>query len=75
LPLKVNSHLRLLLSNYDHRLAAASTSSHSDEAIAHLKSLALQAKTEGDMAKAKEYLIQMKVRVRFSQTASFSTTL
>jgi hypothetical protein len=37
------------------------TSNNSDEAIAQFKSLALQARREGDMAKAREYLIQMKV--------------
>ncbi len=36
-------------------------SNNSDEDIARLKALALQAKAEGDMSKAKEYLIQMKV--------------
>ncbi|CAF0836910.1 unnamed protein product [Adineta steineri] len=40
--------------------ASVSTSNNSEEEIMRLKSLALQAKTEGDMAKAKEYLIQMK---------------
>ncbi|CAF2397763.1 unnamed protein product [Rotaria sp. Silwood2] len=35
-------------------------SNNTDEAIERLKSLALQAKTAGDMVKAKEYLIQMK---------------
>ncbi|CAF1008853.1 unnamed protein product [Rotaria sordida] len=36
------------------------TSNNTDEAVERLKSLALQAKAAGDMAKAKEYLIQMK---------------
>jgi hypothetical protein len=40
-----------------------SNSNNSDEAIARLKSLALKAKAEGDITKAKEYLIQMKVRL------------
>lgn len=38
-----------------------SNTNSSDEAIARLKQLALQAKSAGDMAKAKEYIIQMKV--------------
>jgi len=50
---------------YEDSLAPApvSTSNNSDEAIARLKSLALQARASGDMIKAKEYLIQMKVRL------------
>jgi len=39
------------------------TSNNSDEDIARFRSLALQAKAEGDMVKAKEYLVQMKVRL------------
>jgi len=32
-----------------------------DPAVARLKTLALQAKQQGDIAKAKEYLIQLRV--------------
>jgi hypothetical protein len=38
-------------------------SNNSDEEIARLKSLALKARSEGDMVKAKEYFIQLKVRL------------
>ncbi|CAF0973323.1 unnamed protein product [Rotaria sp. Silwood1] len=39
---------------------APPTSTDSDSKIARLKSLALQAKQQGDMAKAKEYIIQLR---------------
>ncbi|CAF0956829.1 unnamed protein product [Rotaria sordida] len=39
---------------------APPTSTDSDPAITRLKSLALQAKQQGDMAKAKEYIIQLR---------------
>ncbi len=38
------------------------TSNTSDEAIEQLKTLALQARAQGDMVKAREYLLQMRVR-------------
>jgi hypothetical protein len=61
--LDVSDFIRWQSNAYDDTLAPASTSYNSDEAIARLKSLALQAKANGDMIKAKEYLIQMKVRL------------
>jgi coiled-coil and C2 domain-containing protein 1 len=39
---------------------SAASSNNSDEAIARLRSLALQARAEGDMAKAHEYVTQIK---------------
>ena len=38
---------------------------NNEEKIARLKSLALEAKNAGDMVKAKEYIIQLKVRRSF----------
>ncbi|CAF0805027.1 unnamed protein product [Adineta ricciae] len=57
---------------------STSVSNGSDEAIARLKALALQAKSEGDMTKAKEYLIQMKnlqngISVNHASESSAST--
>lgn len=48
------------------------SSNNTDEAIAQLKSLALKAKAAGDMTKAKEYLIQMKVCILIRITRAFN---
>ncbi|CAF3410052.1 unnamed protein product [Rotaria socialis] len=46
-----------------------------DPAVARLKSLALQAKQQGDMAKAKEYIVQLRaLQSKATPTAPSSTT-
>ncbi|CAF4820597.1 unnamed protein product [Rotaria sp. Silwood1] len=54
---------------------APPTSTDSDSKIARLKSLALQAKQQGDMAKAKEYIIQLRtLQGKAISTVSSSST-
>jgi hypothetical protein len=47
------------------------TATNQDPSIARLKTLALQAKQRGDMTKAKEYVIQLRVYLSFYDICQF----
>jgi hypothetical protein len=47
------------------------TATNQDPSIARLKILALQAKQRGDMPKAKEYVIQLRVYLSFYDICQF----
>ncbi|CAF0721649.1 unnamed protein product [Adineta ricciae] len=57
-----------------YRTPVPPTTTDSDPAVARLKALALQAKQQGDMAKAKEYIIQLRTLQGKASIATPSTT-
>ena len=50
-------------------ILTAPSGNNADQAIARLKALALKANQDGDKAKAREYIIQMKVGLVTSSNA------
>lgn len=69
-PILHNSYLLIKL--FCKAPASLPHSNGSNEAIEHLKALALQAHRDGDKEKAKEYIIQMKVRLCYMLIFSIS---